>query len=423
MAGPWEAYATKQPDDGPWAQYAQPERTVVDKLAGQGGERYQTWPERLARSVISSVSSGASLPGDVYSGKTQVDPANPEFVGRTLELAGAGTPLAPRAVSNLAASKGGIPTSEALRSASDVGYDAARNSSLIVKADAVKGVAANIQRDLEQKGILGEFAPDTYTVLKKLQNPAEGAFATGSNLISAREALRNASQNFTNPREAKAANDAIRELDRFIESVPAESVVAGTPAEFAKIASDARGNYAASRRSDQVTGQLEEAQGNAAAANSGQNIGNAVRQRFNAIVKSDKKSSGFTEQEIAQAEKVRDGTVLGNTTRLLGNVLGGGGGLGAVATAATGAATLGPVGAAAPLVGYGLKKLSDASVNRQVRALDEMTRARSPLAQTDAYRVAQRNALQEAMNASPAMRRSVYMAMMEAAKRQFSGQE
>jgi hypothetical protein len=282
----------------------------------------------------------------------------------------------------LAGPKVALPTSEELRAASDFGYNAARNNPLTVSADSVKNLAATIQHGLEQKGIIGEFAPDTYAVLKQLQRPEAGAYATGSNLISAREALRNASQNFTNPREAKAANEAIALLDRFIEKPPAESVLAGSPAEFSQIARDARGNYAASRRSDQITGQLEEAQGNAAAANSGQNIGNAIRQRFNAIVKSDKQSSGFSPAEIEQAKAIRDGTALGNAARFTGNLLGGGGGLGSVISSAAGAAAFGPFGAALPIAGYGLKKLSDASINRQVKILDEMTRARSPLAQS-----------------------------------------
>jgi hypothetical protein len=328
--------------------------------------------------------------------------------------------MTPRAAPAVEIAKSGLPTSGALREASDAGYTQARELPLTIDAGAVKNVAQGIQRALEEKGLLGEFAPDTFTVLRKLQSPEPGAYATGSNLISAREALRNASQNFVNAREAKAANEAIAQLDRFIENPPAESVLAGSPAEFAKTAREARGNYAASKRSEQITGQVDEAHGNAAAANSGQNIGNAVRQRFNAIVKSDKKSSGFTDEEIAQAERISDGTVPGNVARFTGNLLGGGGGLGAVASAATGAAALGPAGAAAPVIGYALKKLSDASVERQVRLLDEMTRRRAPLAQTSAYQKAQQDALRQALLASPTNRRAVFMSMMQAARNQMT---
>lgn len=376
MAGPWEQYGSTPaaaPPDGPWTQYADAPK-----------ERYQTWPERLARGLASSVQSAVTLPGDVYSGKTQVDPSNPEFIGRTVDFATVGTPMAPKAATSLTSSKAALPNADELLASSNSLYSEARAAPLALKADSIRQLAGTIQSGLEEKGILGEFAPDTFTVLKKLQSPADGAHATGSNIISAREALRNASQNFTNPREAKAANQAIAQLDEFIKAPPAESVLAGNPATFAETAKAARGDYAAAQRSNQILGESEIAQGNAAAANSGQNIGNATRQRFNAILKSDKQSSGYSAAEITQMERIRDGTLLGNATRFAGNLLGGGGGLGSVASAAVGAGTLGPIGAAAPAVGYALKKFSDASVNRQVRKLDEMTRARSPLAESSA---------------------------------------
>ncbi|HEX5509823.1 MAG TPA: hypothetical protein VFX37_15085 [Pseudolabrys sp.] len=338
-----------------------------------------TWPARLAKSIWSAI----TLPGDVYSGKARVDPSNPAFIGRTLNLATLASPVAPAGLTAAPTiAKTEIPTADTLKAAADAGYDAARSSPLVLKADAVKNMASGLQDQLNQKGILPAFAPDTHAVLNALQNPPAGGFATGGNLISAREALRLASQNFTNPREALAANHAISGLDDFIENPPAGSVVAGSPAAFAKIARDARGNYAASKRSDLVNGQVDVAEGNAAAANSGQNIGNALRQRFNSVLKSDKASSGFTSDELAQMERVRDGTLAANAARFGGNLLGGGGGLGAVASAAVGAGALGPGGAAAPLVGYGLKKFSDAMVRREIAKLDEMTRARAPLAQS-----------------------------------------
>ncbi len=45
-------------------------------------ERYQTWPERMARSAISAM----ALPGDVLSGKVQ--PGSPQEIERAMDLAG-----------------------------------------------------------------------------------------------------------------------------------------------------------------------------------------------------------------------------------------------------------------------------------------------------------------------------------------------
>jgi hypothetical protein len=67
------------------------ERGVIDKLTGQTGERYQLWPERLARGVGKSISSAATLPGDVMAG--QVNPE--EATGRVMDLAMAASPINP----------------------------------------------------------------------------------------------------------------------------------------------------------------------------------------------------------------------------------------------------------------------------------------------------------------------------------------
>ncbi len=55
----------------------------IDKLTGNGTDRYQTWPEKAVRSVIDAF----KLPGDVYSGEE--DPSSEHAIGRAAELAGA----------------------------------------------------------------------------------------------------------------------------------------------------------------------------------------------------------------------------------------------------------------------------------------------------------------------------------------------
>jgi hypothetical protein len=384
-----------------------------------------TWPARLAKSIYSAV----TLPGDVYSGAQampglgdrpesgpaptapnenstfigralNIPPAaaNPmdELSGRTLDLAGIGSPMSPAArlgvghAGALKTQEGPAPTEEMLATATNSGYDAARNSPVTLKADAVKNLAADIQADLVKQGRLERFAPDTHGVLNDLQAAPADAVATGGNLISAREALREASRNFTNPREKSAAEIAIRKLDGFIENPPNEAVLAGTPSEFAKTASDARGNFAALRRSELLSQALEYADQNAAKANSGANVGNAERNKLAQIYQSDKKSAGFSADELAQTDRIIRGTPLANAARTAGNALGGGGGLGAAVTAGLGGAAtahLGGIGAAAPLVGYGLKKFSDSIGKKEISRLQEMVRKRSPLGESMPDRV------------------------------------
>lgn len=80
--------STQTPDNIPLT------RNVVDKLTGMdGGERYQTWPERMVRGALDA----AALPGDVMSGKQpmwQTDPDTGETnistqaIERATDLAG-----------------------------------------------------------------------------------------------------------------------------------------------------------------------------------------------------------------------------------------------------------------------------------------------------------------------------------------------
>lgn len=62
---------------------ASPERSILDRLTGlDGGERYQTFPERMVRGAISAM----ALPGDVLSGKVQ--PGSVQEIERATDLAG-----------------------------------------------------------------------------------------------------------------------------------------------------------------------------------------------------------------------------------------------------------------------------------------------------------------------------------------------
>jgi hypothetical protein len=391
MAGPWEEYQQQPATEGPWQQYAPQEKSFGEKLL-------ETWPARLGKAVFNAAHSAVTLPGDVMSGQVAVDPSDPKFIGRTLDFATMANPLpastragvgwagAPRAPTQAA-----IPTREALEGAADAGYKQVRSSPFEVQASAVGDMASKIQTNLERDGILAEFAPDTFTVLKKLQSPGDATIATGSGLVSAREALRVAARNQTNAREKLAAERAIRELDQFIEAPPAASVLAGTPAEFAKTAADARANYAAAKRSETVGDALHEATLQTGSTYSGRNFDNAARQKFRQLVTNDRKSAGFSDAEIAQTERAVMGSKTADISRTLGNALGGGGGLGALHTglAAFGAGTAlgGPLvgvaaGVAAPLTGQVLKRGADASTMKQIRILDEMIRSRSPLAET-----------------------------------------
>lgn len=353
-------------------QGAQPERPKF----GLG----DTWPARLAKSIYSAV----TLPGDVAQGNVSMvgedGHTNPEVINRSADLAGLASPLAPRAALTATAAKAVIPTREALESAANAGYTKARGLGVDIAPQSVSQMGGRIGATLEEKGINDKLAPKTFSILGEIAKPPADSVVTLSNLETIRRALGHAAKDFGNPTEQLAARTAQSHLDDYLAAIPAEDVVRGPASEASTILGEARGNFAAAKRSGQITDAVDAADISAAAANSGQNVGNATRQRLKSILLSDKKISGFSPDEIASMEQVVRGSKLSNSTRVLGNVLGGGGGLGSFISAAGGASALGPAGIATPALGVALKKVSDALVSRQTRKLDELVRSRSPLA-------------------------------------------
>lgn len=348
-----------------------------------------TWPVKAAKAIY----SGVTLPGDVAQGHVSMwgedGHTNPEVVGRSFELGSTGLVGSPLPLTH-AAGAVAAPTREALAQAAEAGYKAAKDTGLELAPKAVSDLGAKISAKLSDMGITDELAPKTYSLLKKIAEPPENAIATLGNVDALRKSFGHATQDFANPTEQLAGHLARDHIDSFLSELPAGSVLKGDGPAAAKILEEARANYGAGKRSERITDALETADRNAAVSHSGQNIGNQERQSLNRILKSDKKSSGFSEAELAKMDAVARGSPLGNATRVLGNLFGGGGGMGALHAAAAGGATGlaaggvpgAAIGLATPLVGAGLKKLSDAVIKRGTQQLDDMVRSRSPLAQT-----------------------------------------
>lgn len=121
-------------------QQQAPKRGVINALTGaDGGERYQTWPERLARSIGSSVISGVTLPGDVLHGN-----ASPDDTGRVVDLATIASPINPAVRAGegfMAAPKAISEGQQASRAGQNIGVDipkaAASDSATVQRAGKV----------------------------------------------------------------------------------------------------------------------------------------------------------------------------------------------------------------------------------------------------------------------------------------------
>jgi len=378
--------------------------------------------------------TGAALdaftaPGDAYAGR--LDPASPEGQKRAFDFATMFSPMSPAMRAGARAVPGAlmserrgqapVPTAAELKTAASAGYDAARQTGAEYPGADIGNLAQTAQHELESDGILSELAPQTFAVLGRLSNPPPGSTVNIGSLDAVRKSLGRIAGNFGNPTEQEAARRIIARIDQHIEdagagaasispgpgsTLPVPSAAAGAGGAngtgaagvaenpltaAARLIREARANSAAMFRSDRVSGVEEAADLRASAANSGQNTGNTLRQRLASLLLNDKQSRGFSAEELDAMRQVVNGTATSNTLRRVGNMLGGGGGLGQTAIASLGGAIGSAMGGgmegaaigagAATGLGTGTRSAYNSLVGRQMRGLDEMMRRRSPLFQ------------------------------------------
>jgi hypothetical protein len=303
------------------------------------------------------------------------------------------------------------PTAAQLKTAGGEGFNSARAASEGMRYNprVTSRMGDFFTGEMKRKGYNREGSKQTYTIIDEYFKGGN-APTTYDEFLVVKDALQKVRMDFKNPADKEAAEFILERIYKFVETADPRTVMAGTaPAtgtpligadagrtairsaqEVAKQNAAARANYAAAKRSEFLSGKLDRAERQAAAANSGLNLDNTIRQRANDILNRDKLQTGYTKAELKLLRRVVDGDKSTNTLRFAANILGGGGGLGmsvgGTIGAAGGAALGGPLGAAigaigAPAVGYGLKKGGGALTRKTVRKIDTATRMRSPLYQ------------------------------------------
>lgn len=275
------------------------------------------------------------------------------------------------------------PSIQELKTAAKAGYESPEVAAVNIKSKALTDFADRTGLELNNLGIDEVLAPKTFGLLARLQKAPPGSTITGANLQTARKAFGNAAGS-PDATERLAAKTVIDKLDELLPGLRREDVISGDVGAASKILEDARGNYSAAKRAESIDNKTIQAELRAAAANSGQNVANTVRQRMADILLKPKEQRGFSESELAQMESIVRGSKSGNVLRAAGNMLGGGGGLGAVVSAAVGGAATGGPGAVAPLIGFGLRALSNRLTIKQTERLSEAIRMRAPLASSAA---------------------------------------
>ena len=390
--------------------------TAVEGPAPKMGlwDAIKTDAKTIGGGIADFAKSVATTPGDIVSGK--FNPVSDEGIRRAMAQAMLITPLRGRPAPRFKApAEAPVPSAKELKAASDAGYKAAGESGVEYTSASVKGMADELVAGLNSEGYFAKLAPKTHAVLDELRAPPPGSTAPLKNIDAMRKVLGKVAGS-PDATEASAASEAIARIDRFLEEANPSSVSPRTiptsgmdvvPRGFdfraadasygtgmakttAEVLAEARGNAAAGFRSGRIKKVEQKVERQTAAANSGFNYDNKLRQKLEAFLDNAKKSRGLNSQEIEAIEKIVMGSRTKNTARNVSNMLGGGGGMGRQVTAAIGAgagsAIDGGVGAAigavvVPSVGAGLKAAQNAMARREIARLDALIRSRSPLAE------------------------------------------
>jgi hypothetical protein len=305
------------------------------------------------------------------------------------------------------------PSAKQIKDAGTEAYQTAQGFKIDVRPEAVADMANGIVADLQKTLILNKAAPVTYDILSEVAKdaatpPPAGAIkmVTIPQIEAMRVRLNEVRSDFGQPKaERKAAGLAVRSIDKFFDDLQPKHVLAGTPGDVAAVADtyrQARGNWAAAQRSNDLTGELDRgntgifgrAEARSEASNSGRNFDNLLRQKVASFLEQDKNVFGFSDAEIAALEGLRKGGPARNAARKVGNFLGGGGGFaqlfsamsagGGAAVAGAGSPKVGAAMVAPIVVGTAAKALENALARRDMRGVDTMVRQRSPLYQEQA---------------------------------------
>lgn len=257
-----------------------------------------------------------------------------------------------------------------------------------VAPKAVSEAAASIRAKLDAEGFDEIIGTKAHAILKRLESVPDGATVTGLNLHSIQKTLGKAAGSI-DPQEKAAASMALREFNHFLEDgLPAGSVLKGSAEDFTQTMRRANGDYAAAMQAQNIDKKIIQAETRAAAANSGMNVANTVRQRMADVALNPKQNRGMRPEEIDMARGIAEGTAGQNIIRKAGNILGGGGGLGTLAAGAVGAGAVGAysndretsaLGLALPVLGFALRGMGNRMTLAQAEKLSEAIRSRAPL--------------------------------------------
>lgn len=302
------------------------------------------------------------------------------------------------------------------RATTDAAYNALRANPVRYGAEHYAQRADDLERNFftnPRERAIPRYSPTSFDAINEMRAPAAAARKAGPGVTAdvgpgdiefTRSLLNTIPQTQEHGRDLIAARIVKRGIDDFIENPPVGAVLPGQAnAEAARLAAQqgrlARESHAGAERSQISQNLTRRAESRAGSNNSGLNLESELRKEYRRFTSPSVRSgrtpasnAGFNADEIAAMERFHQGvdTPLRNKIRYLGNIGGGGGGLGALAAGGAGVGATAAYASddprwyaaiGAPVAGLALRGVGNRIAQTNIRALDEMIRMRNPTSQ------------------------------------------
>lgn len=328
-------------------------------------------PESLAAKFATRVAVPA-LATEAAGALTKGTEAEPYARVAGALLGGVGASKLANSMTEARAVKAATPALADIKSEASNTYDAltSRNIATPLAQSTLDNLASDITTTLNNKGIRPSNAQAIHNAVAEIKTPATAGAADVADLVAARQSIKNL-----------LGDPSTNKTGAFVALGKLETAIEQNSPGTMKSIREADKNWGAMRANEALDKKLARADLRAAGADSGMNVGNKIRQKVADLLLSNE-AKYLPAETKADLEKIVRGTWTQNGMRHVANLLGGGGGLGMLASGAVGYHEGGVGGAiAAGAAGRGFKMLNNRSVMKQAEQAAQNIRLRSPLGQ------------------------------------------
>jgi hypothetical protein len=264
------------------------------------------------------------------------------------------------------------PTTDQLKTTSRAIYKELDELGVTVDSQSFDNLVNKIGTQLKKEGLDVDNTPKSAKALKRLEEDA-GRDMTLSELDTLRKVAKTAASS-TDPSDARLGNLIIDSIDEFLDGAQNGALKGADGVDIGARYKAARDLYGRSKRSELLDKAVDKAR------NQASGFENGIRIQFRQIINNKKASKFFSKDELAEMQKVVNGSKSANLARLVGklgftdgqtsNIIGG-----ALGAGAGGALAGGPGAVIVPLIGIASKRLAERLTKGNAKFANQVIRA------------------------------------------------